>query len=245
MVEAVTFDFWNTLVAADTRTTRAARRRRVLAALAGHGHGEVTGAELERAFDAAVAAFDGAWRANRQFTARDGAELVVRKLGRPLDRRAHAAVVDAFVGAGEEVLPPLAANVATVLRALDGAGVRLGIVCDVGMTPSTVLRRYLELHGVLDAFSHWSFSDEVGVYKPAPAIFEHALAGLGRPAPQHSLHVGDLRRTDVAGARAAGMTAVRYRGLHDDAPVEGDPAPEGHHIVGDHLELVGLTGSGG
>ena len=31
------------------------------------------------------------------------------------------------------------------------------------------------------------------------------------------LHVGDLRRSDVAGARAAGMRSVRFRGRNDDA----------------------------
>ena len=66
---------------------------------------------------------------------------------------------------------------------------------------------------LLGYFDHWSFSDEVGWYKPAPEIFRHALDGLGGVAPERAAHVGDLRRTDVAGARAMGMTAVRYRGV--------------------------------
>ena len=78
------------------------------------------------------------------------------------------------------------------------------------MTPSTSLRRQLERHGLLDYFDHWSFSDEVGWYKPAPQIFEHALAGLGVTEPARAAHVGDLRRTDVAGARAHGLLSVRY-----------------------------------
>jgi FMN phosphatase YigB (HAD superfamily) len=39
--------------------------------------------------------------------------------------------------------------------------------------------------------------------------------------PRHIAHVGDRRRTDVAGAQALGMTAVRYTGVFDDASMEG------------------------
>ncbi|MEZ5258385.1 MAG: HAD-IA family hydrolase [Ilumatobacteraceae bacterium] len=109
------------------------------------------------------------------------------------------------------------------------AGVRLGIICDVGFTPSPVLRTMLERHGVLGYFDAWSFSDEVGWYKPAAQIFAHAMASLGVEA-QESAHVGDLRRTDVAGALASGMTVmVRYHGVHDDLDATG---PDAHHELG-------------
>ena len=58
-------------------------------------------------------------------------------------------------------------------------------------------------------------------YKPAPEIFEHALAGLGGVDPAEAAHVGDLRRTDIAGARAMGILALRYRGVNDDEPAHG------------------------
>jgi putative hydrolase of the HAD superfamily len=108
------------------------------------------------------------------------------------------------------------------------------------MAPSTVLRGHLARNDVLDCFDHTSFSDEVGWYKPAPAIFEHALEGLGVAEPSRAVHVGDLRRTDVAGAQAIGMTAVRYRGSNDDAGEPGDP--EGDHVIDDHAELLSVLG---
>jgi FMN phosphatase YigB (HAD superfamily) len=110
------------------------------------------------------------------------------------------------------------------------------------MTPSVTLRAHLTDRGLLGYFDHWSFSDEVGVYKPDPAIFRHALAGLSQAAgrdiaPAEAAHVGDLRRTDIAGARAMGMTAVRYTGVFDD---DSQPEPEGHHVVDDHRRLPGI-----
>ena len=130
---------------------------------------------------------------------------------------------------------------AETLARLSGAGLRLGIVCDVGMSPSVVLRGFLEHHGVLGYFDHWSFSDEVGVYKPDRRIFEHALAGLGGVDPARAVHVGDLLRTDVAGAQDMGMVAVRYRAVHDDPGDVGDTGGlfEADHVIDDHAELAG------
>ena len=96
------------------------------------------------------------------------------------------------------------------------------------MSPSVVLRGFLDHHGVLDHFDHWSFSDEVGCFKPFPPIFEHAMSGLGVPEPGEIAHVGDGRRTDVAGALAMGMTAVRATWFADRGPETG---PEGHHVA--------------
>ncbi|MEJ5255093.1 MAG: HAD family hydrolase [Acidimicrobiales bacterium] len=240
-VVAVTFDFWDTLVVAQTEKTRASRRAAMLDVLAEHGHDDIPEAMLDAVFDDTVRAFNDAWASNRQFTARDGAEHVVARLGRDLSPATRAALIEAFMAAGDRVDVELAPNVASTLAALDNAGIRIGIICDVGMTPSTVLRSYLERHGVLHHFDHWSFSDEVGVYKPDRAIFRHALDGLGGVEPIRAVHVGDLRRTDVRGAKGIGMTALRYRGVRDDLG-EGEQPIEGDHVLDDHADLLALLG---
>ena len=43
-----------------------------------------------------------------------------------------------------------------------------------------------------------------------------ALEGMGDVRPFKAAHVGDLKRTDVVGARNIGMTSVRFRGANDD-----------------------------
>jgi putative hydrolase of the HAD superfamily len=52
-------------------------------------------------------------------------------------------------------------------------------------------------------------STVVGVSKPAAAIFRHALEPLG-VAPEHAAYIGDTRRYDVAGARAAGLQPIHF-----------------------------------
>jgi FMN phosphatase YigB (HAD superfamily) len=247
-IEAVTFDFWNTLVQ-DTGGIRQLRLDTTVSVLSDHGS-TVDRAELEAAFERAWDTYVAAWKANEPFDARDAVGIMLTELS--LDPGLANAMVRVFTEPPPEWRPPLTDNIAQCLAELRGAGIRIGIICDVGMTPSTALRRYLSDHGILDQFDHWSFSDEVGVFKPDPRIFDHALAGLseaaGRPiAPERTAHVGDLRRTDIAGARAHGLTAVRYSGAFDDpgdAKVGTDKV-EGHLVVTDHAYLpaaLGVTG---
>ena len=66
---------------------------------------------------------------------------------------------------------------------------------------------YPERCGLEDAFSFVVFSQDVGIEKPAPAIFEVALEKLGCPA-EALVHVGDSLGSDVAGANAVGAVSV-------------------------------------
>lgn len=234
---AITFDFWDTIVRADTPATRARRRRAIAAVLVAHG-ASAEDAAIDAAFDEAWLRFDSSWAAGRQFTGRHAAETVCEVLGHG-DESLRAAVIDAYLEAPRGMNLQLTDNVATTIERLRSAGLRVGIVCDVGLTPSVVLREYLAGHGILDLFDHWSFSDEVGVYKPHAAIFDHALAGLGGVEPGDAVHIGDLRRTDIAGALGMGMLSVRYRGVTDDDPAHG---PEADIVIDDHADLPAAIG---
>ncbi len=72
----------------------------------------------------------------------------------------------------------------------------------------------LGLDGFVDAVVD---SQEVGVEKPDPRIFEIALRYAGVD-PGAAVHVGDLYEVDVVGARAAGIDAV----LVDPAGLHGE-----------------------
>jgi FMN phosphatase YigB (HAD superfamily) len=238
-IEAVTFDFWDTLVRTDDTGTLTARRDKLLAVLGGFGH-DVEAVVLDEAFRKTFAVYVEHWQANQQFVSTDGGAHVLTLLDLELDPAQRAAAIEAYENAAASLHMQLTDHVAEVLAELHERGIKLGIICDVGMTPSPVLRGWLADHDVLRLFDHWSFSDEVGYYKPAPEIFEDALAGLGGVAPERAAHVGDLRRTDVAGSKAMGMTAVRYSGANDDSGPVDDPAahPEADHVVDDYRNLL-------
>jgi putative hydrolase of the HAD superfamily len=249
-VAAVTFDFWNTLVAEPPGLLKRLRREAVLAAAAEVG-GALDDAAIDLALAAAGAAHDRAWSAGLPFdpvaeAARFGAALAPIAVGPGVARApGTAGIADAaadrlaaaFLGSSAGAPLTLADGVAELLRELHGRGIALAIVCDVGLTPSPLLREALDRAGLLRLFGGWAFSDEVGAYKPAPAIFRHALDALG-VAPAATLHVGDLRRTDVAGARALGMATVRYRGIADDT----SDAADADHVIDRHEQLIPLLG---
>jgi len=236
---AVTFDFWNTL-AHEPGGLLAGLRLHALRAVMTELGGPVADAELREHLAAAGRLHHAAWTAGEIFQPEQAAEHLAEALGAGLAAAARARIATAFLDAPAAAELRLAAGVADCLRRLRGTGARLGIVCDVGLMRSPLLRAFLEREGVLELFDGWAFSDEVGCYKPAPAIFEAALAQLGVRSPADAVHVGDLRRTDVAGAAALGMRTIRYRGIADDP----GPGVEADHVADHHRDVLALLAPG-
>jgi FMN phosphatase YigB (HAD superfamily) len=234
VLKAVTFDFWNTL-ACEPPGTMAEARRRAVAAACEACDVEVEAELLAASLEDVASSYQRSWSVGTHFHPREGAAMLVRVLG--VEGAAREMVADAFLTAGRGASLELSPDIRPCLEALVGRGIRLGIVCDVGFTGGELLRDFLDREGLLEHFSGWAFSDEVGHYKPSPQIFEAALDALGVP-PAEALHVGDLRRTDIAGARGIGMRTVRYRGLHDDP--EADGGGEADFVVDSHRELRAL-----
>jgi FMN phosphatase YigB (HAD superfamily) len=232
LIAAVTFDFWNTLMWEEPGSLKEKRLEAWAETLGPDLH-------LEAAHDAAHQEYVDSWTAGRQFRVEEAVDHMLDRLDGKLGADAAAALVEGFSEGGRRAAIHPSEGVRACLDALKGAGVRLGIICDIGLTPSSVVRELLDRHELLGYFDGMSFSDEVGHYKPHRAIFEHALAGLGGVPPDRAAHVGDRRRTDVGGAVAMGMTAVRYSGVYDDEVVR---APEAHIVVDNLSELPKLLG---
>ena len=235
--DAVTFDYWNTLVWEEAGHL-SGRRKEAWAGLLEEAGFAMERALLDAVFSRSWDRYVEHWTTNQQYQSVRAAEELVEQLGFEVPHHVRRELIESFTEAGREADLHLTPGVEAVLRRLKEAGLRLGIICDVGMTPSSFLRDHLDRHGVLELFDHTSFSDEVGHYKPSAVIFDHALDGLGGVDPARAAHVGDIRRTDVAGARAMGMTAVRYTGISDDTTRD---TPEGHHVIASHGDLLPLV----
>jgi FMN phosphatase YigB (HAD superfamily) len=211
VVEAVTFDFWNTLMWEEPGSLREKRLEAWRESL-----GAVDEEALQEAHDAAHQEYVDAWVAGRQFRVEEAVAHMLSGSNGSLGRDAAPVLVEGFSEGGRRAAVHPSDGVGECLASLKAGGTRIGIVCDIGLTPSPVVRELLERAGLLDYFDGMSFSDEVGHYKPHPAIFEHALAGLGGVPAERAAHVGDRVRTDVDGAAAMGMKAVRYNGVYED-----------------------------
>jgi len=99
------------------------------------------------------------------------------------------------------------------LTAVRAAGLQLAVVSNANGT----LRALLERVRLAPFFRTVLDSQEEGVEKPDPRIFEIALARSGA-RPEATVHVGDFYHVDVEGARAAGLRAVLLdsAGLYSD-----------------------------
>jgi putative hydrolase of the HAD superfamily len=228
LARVVTFDCWRTLLhergGAGARADRAAAVARELGV-----DPEQADALVQRSWTRHIAR----WTQGEAFTSRHMVASLLDEIDGHAPGRAERLTTWFEEAIGMHGVEPVDGAVETVV-ALRNRGVPVALVCDTGFSPGRVVRRLLASVG-FPTFDAYAFSDEVGVPKPHPAMFAAVLEPL-RARGADALHVGDLRRTDVAGARAAGLAALRFRGVFDDTD---DAHPEGDAVI-DHLsEVVG------
>lgn len=206
----VTFDCWSTLLYEGGSRTGAGARARLVADFTGRDPEAIT-----TAFGAAWRRHQVEWHRRTVFDGRAMTRSALESLG-----------VELSAGRFDELVSTLEEEIlGHEIRAIDGAvralerlaarGVRRGLICDTGFTPGRIVRRLLDRAGLLPLLEVTVFSEEVGVPKPDVRAFDTALAALGVPAAG-AVHVGDLRRSDIAGALGSSMGAVRFAGHHDD-----------------------------
>ena len=132
--------------------------------------------------------------------------------------------------------PPgaLYADVVPTLEALRAASYRLGVIAN---QPSQV-RSAMARDGLVEYFETWGVSDDLGLHKPDPALFERTLEIAG-VAAERTVMVGDRLDYDMRPAKAAGMATVWL--LRGEAPDDPTPAQlaEPDVAIEDLTQLVG------
>jgi len=233
-LRAVTFDLWNTLLTSVPGAVEL--RSRFWRGVIDERGIDVDDDLLAGTLAMLPTRFDEEWRAGRQYGPTEALADCFAAFGDRADAADRAALAESFDEASYHLEVEPLEGAAEALGGLAAAGLAVGIVSDTTLATGRHLRHHLDRHGILDAVDFAAFSDEVGAYKPDPSIFRAAMDGLGVDDPAAVVHVGDLRRTDVAGARAFGMGTVRFRGAIDD-PAPGD---EADHVVDRLVEVPEL-----
>jgi putative hydrolase of the HAD superfamily len=214
MLNAVTFDFWNTLFVDVRGREREHRRADILATeLEALGHA-VSRSALDDALRAAFDFFDRVWVSeHRTPSCGELVDSSLAMLGVQVTEPHHERLVNRFEGLVLDLPPELMPGAAFALPELAKRH-RLAVICDTGYSPGSVLREVLDRNGMLSHFEYLYFSNEHGMSKPDVRVFQHTLAALDVRAPE-AAHVGDIQRTDIAGAQAAGMAAVHFIGANN------------------------------
>ncbi len=249
-IQAITFDFGNTLVA----VSRDALRRvvevtadRVAARLGPFDRDaflETWAEERDRQFREEVPRF-------REVDIGDRFVRVLARLrgvdppiaGTTWDQPAAAThsspdeiawAVETYSAAFVDAIPP-PPEVAPLLQRLASRR-RLAILSNWPL--AATVDRYAEAAGWTDSLSAIVISHRVGTIKPHPAIFAAALDALGGVGPDEVLHVGDDWAADVVGAKRAGWWAAYLHGRPEDSPL---PSSDRDDAVVPDLEIVRLA----
>ncbi len=194
-IKAVTFDLWDTVFDDESDEPKrlaagllgkAETRHKLLFEALQHHH-EVSRADVDLAYAVANAAFYKVWQeASITWTCRERLQVLLNGLGKPLPDDELTTLADAM-GQLEVDVPP-------------------------DILPG--LRDILAHHDLLQYFSGFAFSDEVGRSKPDAAMFESAQQQMGVSFEQ-MIHIGDRDNKDIKGAQAVGMKAILYTEKRD------------------------------
>ncbi|MEO8396568.1 MAG: HAD family hydrolase, partial [Chloroflexota bacterium] len=116
-----------------------------------------------------------------------------------------------------------------LVRELKRRGYPLALVAD---GPTGTFINNLTPHGVYQLFDVYAISDQVGVQKPDPLIFHHAMNQLGIAAKDYGnvVMLGNHLGRDVKGANELGIISVWL-----------DWAPRRHKIPVDDSEIPRYT----
>ena len=236
-LKAIAFDLWETLI---TNTPELSHRQkdlrvsRLADVLAASGY---SAERIEHAHhESWTRCQELYWSEDRDVSCRRQIEHLVELLDvdpASLDENVLAQLEHAYATAAVDVLPAVIDGARETLRELKARGLHVGLISNTGRTPGYALREILTRLGLAQSIDVMVFSNEHGVCKPQPSIFEELRRGLG-VAYDEMLFVGDNVYVDVHGAQRCGMRGVHFQPQTRGTAIAPDVA-HGLEIVPDEI----------
>lgn len=214
MLKAITFDFWQTLYADSEKNWRkrqAIRVRRCHAYLNSSGYA-CTLTEVEFGLEEAYNLVSSLWYQHKGVSVKRCMQRFAEVLELRLEEVDLDQLIECLGAAFLEAPPIMIAHVKPVVSRLSET-YPLGIISDSALTPGSFARKLMVRDGILQFFTAFTFSDETAYTKPQVVQFHSTLAELNAE-PAEALHIGDIFRTDIVGAKNAGMKAIRFAGFN-------------------------------
>ena len=214
MIKAITFDFWQTLYADSPELNEKRSTLRISLCdkfLTERGYSCSTH-DIAIGFKAAYAHVHDLWHQHRGVPVSECMVRLTDTLQIHLDASEMESLIESVGMAFFEARPTLVPHAKAVLARL-ASKYQLAVISDAGLTPGRLLRRLMEGDGILDHFAVQTFSDETPHTKPVVVQFHSTLASLS-VKPAEAVHIGDIVRTDIVGAKNAGMKAIRFSGVN-------------------------------
>ncbi len=214
MLKAITFDFWQTLYADSEKNwqkRQAIRTKKCHAYLDSRGYTcelDDVSFGLDEAYNVVMTL----WHQHQGVSVKQCMIRFAEVLEIQLEEADLDQLVACLGAAFLEAPPIMIANVKPVVSRLS-ENYALGIISDSALTPGSFARQLMDRDGILQFFSAFTFSDETEHTKPEGPQFHATLAQLNAE-PAAAVHIGDIFRTDIVGAKNAGMKAIRFTGFN-------------------------------
>jgi HAD superfamily hydrolase (TIGR01549 family) len=251
MLKSVSFDLWETLLTDTPELSRRQERlrlERMERVLVERGFTR-TAERIEQAYRALWhRCLELYWSRDEDIACRVQIEHFLEALDldpTTFDEPSLAALEEVYANAAIDVLPSIVPGAQEVLAELRDRGFRIGLISNTGRTPGYALREILDRLGLATSIDAMVFSNEHGVCKPQPSIFETLRDALDVNYDE-MMFVGDNLYVDVHGAQRLGIT-----GVHFDPPTRGTaiapPVDHGldivpHATIRDLRELLDVVG---
>ena len=214
MLKAITFDFWQTLYADSEQNWQKRQAIRIKLChvyLNNRGYTcalDDVGFGLEEAYNLVMTL----WHQHQGVSVKRCMRQFAEALEISLEDADLEALIACLGAAFLESPPVMIRHVKPVVARLSEK-YPLGIISDSALTPGSFVRKLMARDGILHYFKTFTFSDETDHTKPEVVQFHTTLADL-HAEPSEAVHIGDIFRTDIVGAKNAGMKAIRFTGFN-------------------------------
>jgi putative hydrolase of the HAD superfamily len=203
-LKAITLDLWNTIFV--ERNYKEERVKKFSSIL----EEETLFIEekgLLGVYDLATEEYEKQWKNEyKHFQNKNRLDLMIHLLKIDISNKKKEEILEVFSEVFLSNPPEFKPNVKETVSKL-ASKIKLGIISDTGVTPGAAIRKHFEDQGMLKYFQSTIFSDELGYCKPHHIPFQRALSELDVNSKE-AMHVGDLLRTDILGAKNCGMKTV-------------------------------------
>ena len=128
---------------------------------------------------------------------------------------------------------------AELVKQLKQRGYRLALIAD---GPVGTFANCLGNHGLYDLFDCHTISENLGVEKPHPSMFQHALDNLGIASQDYGkvVMVGNYLERDIYGANSFGMISVWLDWSPRRPKVPAHPGEQPRFTIKMPLELLNV-----
>ena len=214
-IKGITFDLWDTVFIDDSdepkratvgRPTKAIERRQSVHSIVSR-QTNISLETVSTVYDEVDSEFRHVWHHDHiTWTVFDRISRLLNKLNVTLPDSEMNELVRLHEEMELEFKPDFIPGVHDVIKELSNH-YQLGVISDAIFSPGHVLRTLLKDEGLLDCFSVFAFSDEVGHSKPHRSMFQTAWEGMNLE-PEEVAHIGDREHNDIAGPHNFGMKAI-------------------------------------